>query len=67
MNDLPYILTPQDIADFLHISRKRVYELLDLSPEYGGIPSFRVGPRGRRVEKPDFIQWLAKRKEARTG
>lgn len=50
-DDLPDILTPQLIADFLHISRKRVYEMMDLSPEHGGIPSFRVGRRGRRVEK----------------
>lgn len=61
MNNLPHILTAQDIADFLRIGRKRVYELMDLSPDLGGIPSFYVG-RSRRVEKADFIRWLESKK-----
>ena len=62
MNDLPHILTAQDIADFLRIGRKRVYELMNLSPHHGGIPTFSVG-KSRRVEKADFLRWLAERKQ----
>ncbi|RUS42056.1 helix-turn-helix domain-containing protein [Cohnella sp. AR92] len=58
---MPNILTAQDIADFLRISRKRVYELMQLSPSHGGIPCFSVG-KSRRVERSDFEKWLASRK-----
>jgi excisionase family DNA binding protein len=61
MEELPNILTAQDIATFLRIGRKRVYELMQLSPTHGGIPSFSVG-KSRRVEKKDFLRWLAARK-----
>lgn len=61
MNELPNILTAQDIADYLRIGRKRVYELMDLSPEHGGIPTFNVG-RSRRVERKDFERWIEARK-----
>lgn len=67
MNDLPNILTAQDIAKFLRVGPKVVYELMNLPPAHGGIPSFRVGRRGKRVEKADFLRWLAERKEVRTG
>jgi len=67
MNDLPNILTAQDIAKYLRVSPKVVYELMGISPAHGGIPSFRVGRRGKRVEKADFLRWLAERKGARTG
>lgn len=67
MNDLPPILTAQDIADYLRVGTKVVYELMNISPAHGGIPSFRVGRRGKRVEKADFLRWLAERKEDRTG
>ncbi|EGO65398.1 hypothetical protein ALO_02251 [Acetonema longum DSM 6540] len=40
---LPDILTAQHIADYLHISRRRVYELMDLNPGAGGIPNFSIG------------------------
>jgi len=61
MHDLPNILTAQDIADYLRIGRKRVYELMDLPPVQGGIPTFSIG-RSRQVEKADFIKWIASRK-----
>lgn len=62
MEDLPRILTAQDIADFLRIGRKRVYELMDLAPDHGGIPNFSVG-RSRRVEREEFKRWIEQRKE----
>lgn len=61
---LPDILTAQHIASFLGISRKRVYELTDLKPEYGGIPTFTIG-KSKRVEKRDFVEWI-KRQKGRT-
>ena len=51
------ILTAQDIADYLGISRRRVYELFQASPEHGGIPNFDIGFT-KRVRKSDFINWI---------
>ena len=61
MQDLPNILTAQDIADYLRIGRKRVYELMNLSPQHGGTLTFSIG-RSRRVEKADFVKWITSRK-----
>lgn len=57
MEKLPAILTAQEIAEFLRIGRKRVYELMSVKPQHGGIPAFSVG-RSRRVEKREFKKWL---------
>jgi excisionase family DNA binding protein len=57
----PEILTAQNIADYLHISRRRVYELMKLSPDHGGIPSIEIGIT-KRVRKETFETWL-KRQE----
>lgn len=62
LESLPDILTAAHIAKYMHFSGRRVYELMDLSPDFGGIRSFRIG-RSRRVEKADFIAWLKNRKE----
>lgn len=59
---LPDILTAQRIASFLGLSRKRVYELTDLKPEYGGIPMFTIG-KSKRVEKRDFVEWIKRQKK----
>ncbi|MEG6521093.1 helix-turn-helix domain-containing protein [Desulfotomaculum sp. 1211_IL3151] len=61
---LPDVLTAQHIADFLIISRRRVYELFDIKPEAGGIPNFEIG-QSRRVEKQDLISWIKARKRER--
>jgi hypothetical protein len=58
---LPEILTAQDIADFLAISRRRVYELFQLNPQLGGIPNFEIG-LSKRVVKADFFNWIEARK-----
>lgn len=58
---MPDVLTAQAIATYLVISRRRVYELLDLKVEYGGIANFKVGT-SRRVFKAKFEEWL-KRQE----
>lgn len=54
---LPDILTAQNIADYLKISRKTVYGLLQLKPTYGGIPNFPIGT-SKRVRKEDLISWI---------
>ncbi len=62
---LPEILTAQHISDYLGISRRRVYELFQLKPEYGGIPNFEIG-MSKRVVKDDFFTWIDKQKEKKT-
>jgi len=62
LNDLPEIITAQHIADYLNISRQRVYELFLTNPKYGGIPSFSIGA-SKRTNKSDFIAWLKVCKE----
>jgi hypothetical protein len=58
---LPEILTAQLISNYLQISRRRVYELLQLHPEHGGIPNFQIGI-SKRVDKSDFKMWITQRK-----
>lgn len=65
MNKLPEILTAQNIADYLRISRRRVYELMQLDIKKGGLPGFSIGA-SKRVDKEDFFQWLEEQKK-RTG
>lgn len=62
-HNLPPVLVAQQIADFLMISRKRVYELLQLHKEHGGIPNFQIGA-SRRVDRDDFLAWIETRKAA---
>lgn len=54
---LPDTLTALHIAQFLGISRRRVYELFQTDLEHGGIPNFSIGT-SKRVEKSDFKQWI---------
>ncbi|MEG6586839.1 helix-turn-helix domain-containing protein [Dendrosporobacter sp. 1207_IL3150] len=57
LDSMSDILTAQDIADYLHISRRRVYELFQFHPSDGGIPNFDIG-NSKRVDKHDFIAWI---------
>lgn len=61
-DSLPDTLTAQHIAEFLSISRRRVYELFQIQVEHGGIPHFSIGT-SKRVEKSDFQQWIMRLKE----
>lgn len=65
LESLPDIITAQHIADYLTISRRRVYELLILNPTHGGIPNFDIGA-SKRVKKADFIRWIEERKQEKT-
>ena len=62
LNSLPEVLTAKNIADYLGISRRRVYELFKQNPTYGGIPNFEIG-NSKRVQKEDFVAWVIARKE----
>ncbi|QYR20834.1 helix-turn-helix domain-containing protein [Paenibacillus sp. sptzw28] len=61
LDDLPEILTAQHIADYLGVSRRRVYEHFQLKAEAGGIPNFSFG-NSKRVDKADFIRWKESQK-----
>ncbi|MCY8233897.1 helix-turn-helix domain-containing protein [Priestia endophytica] len=62
--ELPQILTAQHIAKYLGISRRRVYELLQMSEDIGGIRCFQIG-LSKRVDKEDFFKWIERKKENR--
>ncbi|AJD83045.1 hypothetical protein [Paenibacillus larvae] len=57
IDELPDILTALLIANYLGISRRRVYELFKLNPEYGGIPNFQIG-KTKFAHKDDLTQWI---------
>lgn len=57
LDQMPDILTADILAKYLRLSKRRVYELMDINPEYGGIPCIRIG-RSKRVFKADLIEWL---------
>jgi len=62
INNLPEFLTAKHISGYLNISRRRVYELFQLNPKFGGIPYFSIGS-SKRVDKKDFIHWISIRKK----
>ena len=63
--ELPEILSAQHIADYLGISRKKVYELFQKNNSNGGIPNFSIGAT-RRVDKIDLLKWIEKLKTETT-
>lgn len=66
LGNLPEVLTAQDIADYIGISRRRVYELFQLKPDFGGIPNFELG-RSKRVIKNDFVKWIEDKKNEKAS
>lgn len=56
-DDLPDVLTADLLSKFLSLSKRRVYELMEISPEAGGIPCLKIG-RSKRVLKSDLQPWL---------
>lgn len=56
LDDLPDVLTPQLFADYIGISRRRVYEYCQLSEKDGGLKSYLVGA-SRKIDKVDLIAW----------
>lgn len=60
LEDLPDILTPQQVAEYLGISRRRIYEFCLLNPTDGGLPNFTVGA-SRKIKKTSLIDWIEMR------
>ncbi|WFR60832.1 helix-turn-helix domain-containing protein [Paenibacillus amylolyticus] len=60
--DMPDVMTAQDIANVLKISRKTVYEFFALKTEHGGIPNYPIGS-SKRADKVDVIEWKNRLKE----
>lgn len=63
MENLPEVLTAEDIAGYLRINIRRVYDNLKLTPGAGGIPHVRLGKQ-MRIQKADFIAWMDKQRGA---
>lgn len=63
--DLPDICTPQICADFLGISRGRIYEYCQLAPEANGLPSYQIGG-SRKIDKKDLLEWKERQKRITT-
>jgi excisionase family DNA binding protein len=59
IEDLSDVLKAEEISQFLGLSKNKVYELMKIKPESGGIPTLRIG-RNVRVLKTDLIEWLNK-------
>jgi|SRR5690606_22674082 len=59
---LPDTLTALHISEYLHISRRRVYELFQMHVDVGGIPNYEIGT-SKRVDKEDFRDWILRKKE----
>ncbi|MGO4543256.1 helix-turn-helix domain-containing protein [Paenibacillus sp. 2TAB23] len=53
IEQLPDVLTPQHIADYIGISRRRIYELC----QSGEIKSFLIGA-SRKIHKSDLLDWV---------
>ena len=52
LRDLPEILTPEQCADVLQVSRDTMRSLIS----EGVIPAFRLGPRTARVYREELIR-----------
>jgi hypothetical protein len=59
LDEYPDIMSAADIAGYLHISRRRTYELFQIDPSHGGIPCITIGT-SKRVKKESFSRWLDK-------
>lgn len=57
LEEMPEILSAQNISDHLHLSRRRIYELFQTLPSAGGIPCIVIGG-SKRVKKETYIRWI---------
>mgnify|MGYP000307011096 CR=1 FL=1 len=55
--------TAKEIANMLGVSQSAVYEWARMSPEAGGLPSFKFGS-SVRIRESDLQKWLAERRRA---
>jgi len=63
MNDLKRLLTPRETAEFLSISRARVYELT----RRGELPVIVLGSRQYRYDSQELDQLIADKKNGNNG
>ncbi|WP_158606388.1 helix-turn-helix domain-containing protein [Paenibacillus ginsengarvi] len=61
LDELPDVLTAQEIACFLRVDVRRVYDNLKLKPNAGGIPHVKMGKQ-MRIYRSDFISWMDKQR-----
>ena len=61
IDEMPEILTAKHIAEHLHLSKPRVYELMRTPVAAGGMTSFAIG-KSKRVLRGDFLKWIEERK-----
>lgn len=59
LEQLPDILTPQLVADYTGVSRRRIYEFC----QHGELKSFTIGT-SRKIRKSSLIAWLAQQESA---
>lgn len=59
MAELPEVLKAKDVSDFLNVSSRYAYEIM----ERNDFPTIRIG-RSKRVLKEDFFKWLNSQKKA---
>lgn len=57
VDEMPEILTAKHIAEHLHLSKPRVYELMRTPVAAGGIPSFVIG-KSCRARKIEYLTWV---------
>lgn len=61
LEDLPELMTPQEIADYIGLDRWTVYQMMKIPRDKGGIPNFPLSDAknaSKRTLKSDFIQWI---------
>lgn len=58
IQELPLVLTPQDVQDVLGISRNNAYALVHSK----GFPVIRIG-KLYRINRDKFIQWMETTRE----
>lgn len=57
MINLPEVLKAKDVSDFLNVSSRYAYEIM----ERNDFPTIRIG-RTKRVMKQDFLDWVEQQK-----
>jgi excisionase family DNA binding protein len=57
LDELPEMLTVQQTADYIRLSKNSIYTLCQKKKEQGGMPSFKSG-NTRRIRKSALIEWI---------
>jgi excisionase family DNA binding protein len=63
IDQLPLMLTADEVAVLLRKSRKAVYTMV----ERGQIPHVRINPRSVRFERDELLAWIGKRRVPSPG